>query len=77
MSASTEKKNRSSARLDGTDKRTVAKRKAAEKERKSKIKWISVAVLIVLVFAAVIYINSGLFFRQATEVTVEYEANDA
>ena len=77
MSASTEKKNRSSARLDGTDKRTVAKRKAAEKERKSKIKWISVAVLIVLVFAAVIYINSGLFFRQATAVTVEYEANDA
>ena len=76
MSASTEKKNRSSARLDGTDKRTVAKRKAAEKERKSKIKWISVAVLIVLVFAAVIYINSGLFFRQATAVTVEYEAND-
>ena len=54
MSASTEKKNRSSARLDGTDKRTVAERKAAEKERKSKIKWISVAVLIVLVFAAVI-----------------------
>ena len=77
MSASTEKKNRSSARLDGTDKRTVAKRKAAEKERKSKIKSISVAVLIVLVFAAVIYINSGLFFRQATAVTVEYEANDA
>ena len=61
MSASTEKKNRSSARLDGTDKRTVAKRKAAEKERKSKIKWISVAVLIVLVFAAVIYINSRSF----------------
>lgn len=77
MSASTEKKNRSSARLDGTDKRTVAERKAAEKERKSKIKWIGVAVLIVLVFAAVIYINSGLFFRQATAVTVEYEANDA
>ncbi len=77
MSASTEKKNRSSARLDGTDKRTVAERKAAEKERKSKIKWISVAVLIVLVFAAVIYINSGLFFRQATAVTIDYEANDA
>ncbi len=77
MSASTEKKNRSSARLDGTDKRTVAERKAAEKEKKSKIKWIGVAVLIVLVFAAVIYINSGLFFRQATAVTIEYEANDA
>ena len=36
MSASTEKKNRSSARLDGTDKRTVAKRKAAEKESRQK-----------------------------------------
>lgn len=76
MSASTEKKNRSSARLDGTDKRSIAERKAAEKEKKSRIKWISIAVLIVLVCAAVIYINTGLLFRQATAVTVEYAANE-
>lgn len=77
MSASTEKKNRNSARLDGTDKRSVAERKAAEKAKKNRIKWIAIAVAAVVVIALVILVNSGLLFRWTTAVTVDYEANEA
>lgn len=77
MSASTEKKNRSSARVDGTDKRSVADRKAAEKAKKDRTKWIVIAALAVVVIVLVILVNSGILFRTMTAVTVDYPANEA
>lgn len=77
MSASTEKKNRNTARLDGTDKRSVADRKAAEKAKKNRIKWIIAAALVVVVVALVILVNTGILFRTVTAVTVDYSANEA
>ena len=79
MSASTEKKNRTAARADGTDKKTVAARKEAEKKRKDTIKWSIVGAIIVVFVLAVIYLNTGMFFRSTTAYSVdisEYQGDD-
>lgn len=76
MSASTEKKNRNSARLAGSDKRSIAERKEAEKKRKNTIKWIAIAALAVVVVVLVVLVNTGLLFRCTTAVTVDYAANE-
>lgn len=74
MSASTEKKLRQVGRADGTDKRTVAERKEAEKRAKDKIKWTVVGIAVVLFVAAVIYLNSGLFYRSTTALRLDNPA---
>ena len=63
MSASTERKNRIAAREAGTDKKTLAAREAAEKERKNRLKWTLGGVAIALLIAAILFFNSGLFYR--------------
>lgn len=74
MSASTERKNRIAAKAEGTHKKTIAAQKAAEKQRKDKIKWTIVGVIIFLFIAAVIYLNTGMFYRNTTAVSVDIEA---
>ena len=73
MSASTEKKNRTAARADGTDKKTVAARKEAEKKRKDTIKWSIIGGLTLLFIIAVIILNSGMFFRSTSAYSVDID----
>lgn len=79
MSASTTKKNRVAARAEGSDKKTVAARKEAEKKRKDKVKWTIIGCVVFVFIVAIIYLNSGMFFRNATAVSVdipEYQGED-
>jgi len=74
MGASTEKKNRSAAMAAGTHKKTLAAQKEAEKQRKDKIKWTVVGIVIALFLGAIIYLNTGAFYRSASAVTVDLAA---
>lgn len=74
MSASTVKKNRQVAKADGTDKRTVAQRKEAEKKAKEKVKWTLIGILVVLFIAAVMYLNSGMFYRNTVALKADRPA---
>ncbi len=76
MSASTERKNRQTARNEGTDRKTLAQRKEDQKKKKEKIKWTVVGAIIVIFFAFVIYLNTGAFYRNLTGLTVEYAASE-
>lgn len=71
MSASTNKKNRIAARADGTDKKTIAAQKEAEKKRKDKIKWSIIAAVVFVFIVAILYLNSGSFYRNTAAYTVE------
>ena len=77
MSSSTERKNRQLARENGTDRKTIAEREEAAKKRKDKIKWTIIGVAIAAFVVAVIYLNSGLFYRNSTAVTVDNTALEA
>ena len=76
MSASTEKRNRQSARVVGSDRKTLASQKEEQKKKKEKIKWTAVAVAVAVFFAFVIYLNTGAFYRNLTGITVEYNASE-
>ncbi len=73
MSASTERKNRIAAKSDGTHKKTIAAQKEAEKQRKDKIKWSVVGAIIFVFVVAVIYLNTGIFYRNTTAVSIDIE----
>lgn len=75
MSASTDRKNRQTARTAGTDKKTLAAQKELKKQKREKTKWIIVSVIIVLFFAFVLYLNTGAFYRGINGLTVNYPAN--
>ena len=76
MSASTEKRNRQSARIVGSDRKTLASQKEEQKKKKEKIKWTAIAVAVAVFFAFVIYLNTGAFYRNLTGITVEYNASE-
>ena len=76
MSASTEKRNLQSARVVGSDRRTLASQKEEQKKKKEKIKWTAIAVAVAVFFAFVIYLNTGAFYRNLTGITVEYNASE-
>ena len=76
MSASTEKRNRQSAHVVGSDRRTLASQKEEQKKKKEKIKWTAIAVAVAVFFAFVIYLNTGAFYRSLTGITVEYNASE-
>ena len=76
MSASTEKRNRQSARVVGSDRNTLASQKEEQKKKKEKIKWTAIAVAVAVFFAFVIYLNTGAFYRSLTGITVEYNASE-
>ena len=77
MSSSTERKNRQTARANGTDRKTIAEREAAEKKKKDNIKWTLVGIAVVAFVAAVVYLNSGLFYRNTKAVTMDNTALEA
>lgn len=76
MSASTEKRNRQSAHVVGSDRRTLASQKEEQKKKKEKIKWTAIAIAVAVFFAFVIYLNTGAFYRSLTGITVEYNASE-
>lgn len=64
MSASQDKKTRSQQRAEGTERRQVAAQKKAQEDRKSRIKWISGTIAVIVLIAAILIGNSSLFYRQ-------------
>ena len=70
MSASQEKKNRSTLRSEGTDKKAKAAEEKAVKDKKFRRNAIIIAVIAVVVIAAAIVINSNLFYTGFTAVTI-------
>ena len=74
MSASTEKKNRQAAREAGTDKKLLAAQEEARKQAKSKRRWTIGTILVVLLIAAIIFLDSGFLYKNTTAVTVGDES---
>ena len=77
MSASSERKNRQTARSAGTDKKSAAFRKEEKEKKKEKTKWTVVSIILIVFFALVIYLNTGAFYRGLTAFVVDNEAVDA
>lgn len=70
MSASTERKLRQAAREAGTDKKTLAAQAEAKKKAKSKLRWTIGTICVVLLIAAILFLNSGFFYSHTTALTV-------
>ncbi|MEG1790329.1 MAG: peptidylprolyl isomerase [Oscillospiraceae bacterium] len=70
MSASQDKRKRQEERETGIDRRSLAEKKEAEERRKSKIKWTFVSVLVAILVAFVLIVNSGLFYSVLPSVTI-------
>ena len=77
MSSSTERKIRQAARESGTDRKTIAQREEAAKKKKDKIKWTVIGIAVFAFIAAVIYLNSGMFYRNSTALTIDNTALEA
>ncbi|MGI5976259.1 MAG: peptidylprolyl isomerase [Candidatus Limivicinus sp.] len=70
MSASTEKKNRQAAREAGTDKKTNAVEREKAMKKKSSLRWTLGTVLVVLLIAAILFLNSGFLYTGTTAIRV-------
>ena len=71
MSASTERKNRQTARSEGSYAKDINAKKEADKKEKQRTKWIIVGVALVIFFAFAIYLNSGALYRSLDALTVK------
>ena len=71
MSASTERKNRQTARSEGSYAKDINAKKEADKKKKQRTKWIIVGVALVIFFAFAIYLNSGALYRSLDALTVK------
>ena len=71
MSASTERKNRQTARSEGSYVKDINAQKEAAKKKKQKIRWIIVGVALVVFFGFAIYLNSGALYRSLDGLTVK------
>ena len=70
MSASTERKNRQAAREAGTDKKTIAAQKEAERKAVSRRKWTLGTILVAILVVCILVLNSGLLYTHTTAVTL-------
>ena len=71
MSASTERKNRQTARSEGSYAKDINAKKEADKKKKQRTKRIIVGVALVIFFAFAIYLNSGALYRSLDALTVK------
>lgn len=71
MSASTERKNRQTARSEGSYAKDINAKKEADKKKKQRTKWIIVGAALVIFFAFAIYLNSGALYRSLDALTVK------
>lgn len=74
MSASSEKKLRQAAREAGTDKKILAAQEEAKKKAQSKRRWTIGTILVVLLIAAILFLDSGYLYKHTTAVTVGDES---
>ena len=74
MSASTEKKNRQAAREAGTDKKMLAAQEEAKKKAKSKRNWTIGTILVVILIAGILFLDSGFLYKHTPAVTVGDES---
>lgn len=70
MSASTEKKNRQAAREAGTDKKTLAAQAEAKKKARSKLRWTLGTIGVVILIAAILFLNSSFLYTGTTALTI-------
>ena len=73
MSASAEKKNRRAAREAGTDKKTLAAEAEAKKQAKSKLRWTLGTIGVLLLIAAILFLNTTFLYTSTTALTVAGE----
>ena len=73
MSASTDKKNRQAARAAGTDKKMLAAQEAAKKQALSKRRWTLGTILVVVLIAATLLLNSGILYKSTTALKIGSE----
>ena len=73
MSASTEKKLRQAAREAGTDKKMLAEIEAAKKKSQAKTRWTIGTIAVVILIAAIIFLDSGYLYKHTTALTVADE----
>ena len=62
MSASNDRKKRQDAITSGADRKTLASREEEKKRRKSKFNWTFGTIVVVLLIAAILILNSNLFY---------------
>lgn len=74
MSASSEKKLRQAAREAGTDKKILAAQEEAKKKAQSKRRWTIGTILVVILIAAILFLDSGYLYKHTTAVTVGDES---
>ena len=77
MSASTERKNRIAAREAGTDKKTIAAQKEAEKKAKANRRWAIGTIAVLLCILLIILANTNLLYTAPTAVTIGGEKYSA
>lgn len=78
MSASQDKKRRQTERMEGTDKRTLAEREAAQKAKKERTRWGIVGAIIVVFAVVIILLNTNLFYSGTTAITIgDYKYTNA
>ncbi len=70
MSASTKRKIRQAEREAGTDKKTLAAAEEAAKKAREKRRWTIGTIIVVLVLALVLFINSSFLVKNSTAVTI-------
>ena len=73
MSASKNKKIRKQQLESGVDKRAAAEAKAAAERRKSNIKYTVIGVVVVVILAVLMILNSAWISRSLTAVTIDGE----
>ncbi len=77
MSASTSRKERQIAREQGMDKKAIAAEAMAAKKATEKRKWTLGIVIVAVVLAAVLFINSSFLVKNTTAVTIGDEKYSA
>lgn len=77
MSASKEKQLRREQREEGVEKRQVAQKDQAAKDKRSRLITRIVAIVLVLAIVAVVLLNTSLFYTKVSAVTIGDESYSA
>lgn len=70
MSASSDRRKRQEAISAGTDRKTLAAMEEEKKQRQSKAKWTFGSIVVALLIAAILILNSNLFYTGLTAVKI-------
>lgn len=70
MSASNDRRKRAEARVAGTDRKTNMSAEEIKKQKKSKFNWTFGSIVVGLLIAAIIILNTNLFYTGTTAVQI-------